>query len=593
MSSGGNVAAANSAEFGYVEFPDSRRRSIGRETSVSNNAARWRRRTRSPVPATSLSFLGSGNADAAVPVQAAASAPLTIAQRNSTPPASPSHPRRRRSLSLQNTSSGSAKVDLRGSVSASFAVSGQGTSRHRLSLSRSRGSVPDQHNHAVAGSVAASLPSEGAVAGHDMQRPLSIRRRKQWRSAARHRASTAPAAQSLLLPPKYEPIAVAEKVKGCPDSGKPRGPARRMRASSLNNSHSRSESPPTQPALVLSSSFGASRHLLVPRQRRRLRSIVSHGHLPVAMGATSTPAPSSMATVVVEAAAARELVDAKHDAIEVQVDEAGHSESAFHVGSHSSANSAPAAIVSEGGHPAAAREGAASIRRAFSSRPKSNAGTNLARHSGDLVVELVCALVPFRRRVPLDCKVAMTCVEAQGGVAISSTQVWPPRGSRTVPVCWNQCRLFEPNGMDGTNPVDDDDHLLDVVVTAPGGGIFGRSSTWTGLVRLGDLAYGRVRPIDCQNTDSDQSIILYVIRREHNRSYDQKIMFFIRHGESLWNEAQGSRNFGQMMSDVDHGLSAMGMAEAEQLMLRTDPVYGKEIVVHPEPELDEVRKMYL
>ena len=64
--------------------------------------------------------------------------------------------------------------------------------------------------------------------------------------------------------------------------------------------------------------------------------------------------------------------------------------------------------------------------------------------------------------------------------------------------------------MDGTNPVDDDDHLLDVVVTAPGGGIFGRSSTWTGLVRLGDLAYGRVRPIDCQNTDSDQSIILCV-----------------------------------------------------------------------------------
>jgi hypothetical protein len=39
------------------------------------------------------------------------------------------------------------------------------------------------------------------------------------------------------------------------------------------------------------------------------------------------------------------------------------------------------------------------------------------------------------------------------------------------------------------------------------------------------------------------------------------VIFFVRHGESIWNEAQSAKDFGQMVSDVDHGLSIDGMAQ--------------------------------
>jgi hypothetical protein len=65
---------------------------------------------------------------------------------------------------------------------------------------------------------------------------------------------------------------------------------------------------------------------------------------------------------------------------------------------------------------------------------------------------------------PADVSVTMHCFDARIGKPVSHAQEWRPRASPTVPICWNQCRLFEPIGDDPTKQVDDDGHLMEVWV---------------------------------------------------------------------------------------------------------------------------------
>jgi broad specificity phosphatase PhoE len=45
-------------------------------------------------------------------------------------------------------------------------------------------------------------------------------------------------------------------------------------------------------------------------------------------------------------------------------------------------------------------------------------------------------------------------------------------------------------------------------------------------------------------------------------------VFLVRHGESVWNEAQGHHNFVKMFKQVDHELNQEGLQQAEGLRLR-------------------------
>ncbi|KAL1504451.1 hypothetical protein AB1Y20_010857 [Prymnesium parvum] len=45
----------------------------------------------------------------------------------------------------------------------------------------------------------------------------------------------------------------------------------------------------------------------------------------------------------------------------------------------------------------------------------------------------------------------------------------------------------------------------------------------------------------------------------------RKTVYIVRHGESVWNEAQAARNVGAMIGDTDHPLNRVGRAQAERL----------------------------
>ena len=45
----------------------------------------------------------------------------------------------------------------------------------------------------------------------------------------------------------------------------------------------------------------------------------------------------------------------------------------------------------------------------------------------------------------------------------------------------------------------------------------------------------------------------------------RKLVFFVRHGESVWNAAQERHDVYSMMKETDHGLSVKGMQQAEAL----------------------------
>jgi len=54
----------------------------------------------------------------------------------------------------------------------------------------------------------------------------------------------------------------------------------------------------------------------------------------------------------------------------------------------------------------------------------------------------------------------------------------------------------------------------------------------------------------------------------------RKVVYLIRHGESLWNEAQADKDVYGMLSDVDHPLTAEGRAQAEALAAQLSAAAG-------------------
>jgi broad specificity phosphatase PhoE len=56
-----------------------------------------------------------------------------------------------------------------------------------------------------------------------------------------------------------------------------------------------------------------------------------------------------------------------------------------------------------------------------------------------------------------------------------------------------------------------------------------------------------------------------VVRRTRGHPTTKKTLFFVRHGESKWNEAQEKMNLVNMLKEYDHGLSEMGRVQADSL----------------------------
>ena len=56
-----------------------------------------------------------------------------------------------------------------------------------------------------------------------------------------------------------------------------------------------------------------------------------------------------------------------------------------------------------------------------------------------------------------------------------------------------------------------------------------------------------------------------VVREPASAVQRSTTVYIVRHGESVWNKAQSEKDFGAMLSDVDHPLNQAGRAQAEAL----------------------------
>jgi broad specificity phosphatase PhoE len=160
-------------------------------------------------------------------------------------------------------------------------------------------------------------------------------------------------------------------------------------------------------------------------------------------------------------------------------------------------------------------------------------------------------------------------VEAQlstnNGTKLGDMASWPVINSEVNPV-WNKVRVIEqafPSKSKVTFTLVDLDNSLETLVR-------GRDIIGTVSVPISSLVDNKEKELKVKLTKSaakksDRQECSLFVRLVPEPSSAKKTAFFIRHGESKWNEAQAGLNLVNMLKEYDHGLSETGKGQAEGL----------------------------
>jgi broad specificity phosphatase PhoE len=145
---------------------------------------------------------------------------------------------------------------------------------------------------------------------------------------------------------------------------------------------------------------------------------------------------------------------------------------------------------------------------------------------------------------------------------------WPVINSDPNPV-WNKVRVIEQEFLvDKTHltfTVVDEDNAVEELVR-------GRDNIGIVTVPLKDLVDNKEKGYELKLTKraakhaaANHEAIKLFVRLVPEPATATKTVFFIRHGESKWNQAQAGLNLINMLKEYDHGLSQPGKDQAERL----------------------------
>ena len=146
---------------------------------------------------------------------------------------------------------------------------------------------------------------------------------------------------------------------------------------------------------------------------------------------------------------------------------------------------------------------------------------------------------------------------------VVGTADWPVKWDATHP-CWDSARIFgtdtpKQNAMLRLHFYDHDTNNADDYIgtaEAKVGAILGEEATTT----LPILLHKNIR-------ESQSGAAIVTLRREPVARFSgQRVVYLVRHGESVWNKAQADKRVDKMLADVDHPLNATGRAQAETLL---------------------------
>jgi len=150
-------------------------------------------------------------------------------------------------------------------------------------------------------------------------------------------------------------------------------------------------------------------------------------------------------------------------------------------------------------------------------------------------------------------------VEGPDGSVLSETVSWPVRRSLSCPTWFSAKRLgFRISEAPAAAKL-----RLQVLDASMSGALIGELST-----PIGQLP-GNRRIEDHKLSPGDQSgavatsVTFQVL--DSSAVLEKRTVFFIRHGESIWNEAQAKNDFATMARTTDHSLSSKGVKQAEAL----------------------------
>lgn len=165
--------------------------------------------------------------------------------------------------------------------------------------------------------------------------------------------------------------------------------------------------------------------------------------------------------------------------------------------------------------------------------------------------------------------------QSDGEVEIGSAR-WPIKWDTANPL-WDSCRLI---GMDTPTAdarvelkfwdadqslADDKDDLIGVAQCT-----IGQFTNATTVLEL-PIALTKRSKISAEKSrataNGDEPCMPYCIvsRRSLSGLPSKKVVYAVRHGESVWNKAQADKDVMAMLSAVDHPLNAAGKAQAEGL----------------------------
>jgi hypothetical protein len=173
-----------------------------------------------------------------------------------------------------------------------------------------------------------------------------------------------------------------------------------------------------------------------------------------------------------------------------------------------------------------------------------------------------------------DVFVVMELLDGSGHVVTSSK--WPVKWDATNPV-WNSCRplgkaLLGGAGMRVRLKLYDHDE-------APLGKLQRAELIGTASIALSELRVGEALsslPVDLKrswkqraasllSTKPDARPFITLGRVAPEAAPPRKTVYLVRHGESVWNAAQASKDVVAMLSAVDHPLNDTGRSQAESL----------------------------
>jgi len=159
----------------------------------------------------------------------------------------------------------------------------------------------------------------------------------------------------------------------------------------------------------------------------------------------------------------------------------------------------------------------------------------------------------------LSAAIDMVCVDGTSGQALSEVRHWRSQRSEQNPICWHQCRVFSAIRKGPLSSIHV--HRTHVKVCVIQQGI-----SWDGRVRLADLPFEKSVAVECFSRRDKRMAIVHLTRRIHDPEFDEKVVFFIRHAESVWNEARAANAVGKMFA-YDHPLSERGVDQVELLCM--------------------------